>query len=191
MKEKKLNGYTIGIIIILFMFLCYWGSCNSLLRRASFDGDASYFSTLLATINVVINIVIVGFIPVIIRLISKDIYRNNVIVIYIINGIISIFLSMPVYKWVLNDLFGFEEMIETGNIGAVGSLIFSIAIYNLMRGKESYKKIKEGKQEQSKEKNESNINQMYDDLQKLKKLLDDQILTEEEFEKEKKRILNK
>ena len=38
---------------------------------------------------------------------------------------------------------------------------------------------------------ESDMDQKYSDLKKLKKLLDDDIITKEEFEKEKKKILNK
>ena len=41
------------------------------------------------------------------------------------------------------------------------------------------------------ETNNTDVDKKYNDLIKLKKLLDENIITKEEFEKEKKKILNK
>lgn len=48
----------------------------------------------------------------------------------------------------------------------------------------------EDEKQKGKRKSKSNVDQKYSDLNKLKKLLDKDIITKEEFEKEKKKILN-
>ena len=52
-------------------------------------------------------------------------------------------------------------------------------------------KKKSNKKKQTNNKIESDMDQKYSDLNKLKKLLDKDIITKEEFEEEKKKILNK
>lgn len=56
---------------------------------------------------------------------------------------------------------------------------------------EDVKEEKTNKSKDKEKKKESDMDKKYSDLNKLKKLLDNKIITKEEFEKEKKKILNK
>ena len=131
MKDKKgSNGYIISIVIIILMFMSYAGINESTLRNAGYEGDISSAAFLSALLSIGLNILCVGLVPLITRLIDKRTYIKHLKLIYILNGIAWIFLSIPIYSLVSAE--------ENSGLGIIGATVFSIVIYNFIRGKEKY-----------------------------------------------------
>lgn len=220
MKNKKdSNGIVIGIVIIFLMFLSYAGNNLSELYNADYTGDVNLTAYYYALINVILNLFCIGLVPFICKKINQTLYLKHIKFIYILNAIVWIILSIPLFSIVY-------QAEENGGFGLIGTTVFSIAVYNLLRRNtklnNSSINIEENNAEQFKcdncgalvkesdticpkcgekfddeeeeiieeLKEKSNMDQKYSDLTKLKKLLDKDIISKEEFEKEKKKILN-
>lgn len=210
-NKKTNNGYVIGMIIFIFAFLIYGGQYFNESYNANVEGKYYLTCCIKAFLNVLSNAFIIGAGPLLIKLVKRSFYKRNLITIYVINAILWMILSIPFYNCI-------DESNKTG-IGLLGAIIFSIAVYNMLRGKENCKenfcdtkyefrcsncgtmcreedkyckncKAIFDEQNNNFEQKNSNIDKKDLELRKLKKLLDDKIITKCEFENEKKKILN-
>ena len=126
--KNKTNGYVIGIIIIIAMFMAYSGNYMSMLRRVNYLGNIEETAFFYSLIDTIINVICVFAVPLIMKLIDGEFYKKNSKKICIINGIVWLFVSIPLYSTIVGR--------EAPGIGILGALIYSIAVYNILRGNE-------------------------------------------------------
>ena len=183
-KTEKKDGLVLSIILGIVGFLAMCGTMESQLYEAGYSGNV-FLTSLYYSLKVLgASFLCLMIFPVIICLISYDFYKKHTKIIYIINGAVSFIMTIVTEK----------KCIAFG-LGGLGILIYSFLLYCIINRIMNYKPNKVKKESKKMidevETNNTDVDKKYNDLIKLKKLLDENIITKEEFEKEKKKILNK
>ena len=165
---------TISIIILVVLYLL-------MLYGTATQGTMTILQT---TVNCVILFGSYIIIPLLYILITKSKDKNSVKKVSIISSLIMSTLWTSTYFWGITYYNSTVFIIYI-----VSYIVFGIALY-FVNFNMFY--IEENKKQQEDAKNENGDNfdeNKYENLKKLKQLLDDNIITQEEFEKEKKKIL--
>lgn len=156
MKKNGHNGYLIGSIILLSMLISYWGNnLSSMYNLGYIDCELQCFENSL--VNVLLNTIIVGILPYIIKKINIIFYYNKIKFIYIFNFIFCIIITMPLYE----NLFDVN-----GGIGLLGGIIFSIAVFYFLSGNTKEKKNINNNYSKKKKSKNSNSSLNYDEIPK-------------------------
>ena len=194
MRMKKNNSFKWGIILLFIIFLSYTGMYMASLYENDFEGNVQMQSILLSLISIICRLLAAFILPFVVYLCSTKTYIKRIYIIYIIDLLIELLISSfigPFYE----------------GVAFTSAFLFILVVYDLLGGKNDeildkyfckcsncgalvdMNASKCPKCKESFDEDSNDFETKYDELKKLKELYDEEILSREEFEFEKKKIL--
>jgi len=192
--EKQSNKFRYAAIIILLIFLIaglYSDYMDFYLDNGFDVSDARINSILYTALSSAVNFAIVSVIPLIIKIRNRESYYKHSVIIYVLSDIVMFGIYLLLFNYI-KDYYHF---------GLLGLFLYSVVAYALFV--DPYEKycylnnidIKKNitkainRKKISKDSSNNDYSDKYDSLIKLKDLYDKKIITKEEFDKEKEKIL--
>lgn len=192
--EKQSNKFRYAAIIILLIFLIaglYSDYMDFYLDNGFDVSDARINSILYTALSSAVNFAIVSVIPLIIKIRNRESYYKHSVIIYVLSDIVMFGMYLLLFNYI-KDYYHF---------GLLGLFLYSIVAYalfvdpyekycylnNIDIKKNTTKAI--SRKKINKDSSNNDYSDKYDSLIKLKDLYDKKIITKEEFDKEKGKIL--
>jgi len=191
-KRSSKFRYVAIIILLLFLIVGLYGDYMDFYIDAGFDvSDAHTNSILYTALSSAVNFAIVSVIPLIIKIRNRESYYKHSVIIYVLSDIVIFGMYLLLFNYI-KDYYHF---------GLLGLFLYSIVAYalfvdpyekycylnNIDIKKNTTKAI--SRKKINKDASNNNYSDKYDSLIKLKDLYDKKIITKEEFDKEKEKIL--
>ena len=184
-KNKIKDDLVPAIIVGIIGFIGICGNIEeTLLKEGEFVEDVFLASIYSGLVVFGASFLCLMIVPTFICIINYSFYKKHTKAIYIINGIALFIMA-----------FVTERKCPAFGFGGLGILIYSFLLYCIIERIMRHKNSKINKEithiVEDVKVHDDNFENKYNDLIKLKELLDKKIITNAEFEKEKDKILNK